>query len=67
MREVENGEIVIIENNKVKSIKPFPNKNQDLVFLNIFILQDQIVLLIINVHMNTERSLGNELAKETDI
>ena len=26
IREVENGEIVLIENNKVKSIKPFPQK-----------------------------------------
>ena len=43
VREVENGEIVIIENEKLKSIKPFPNKSQDLVCLNIFILQDLIV------------------------
>ena len=42
-REVENGEIVVIENNKLKSIKPFPNKKQGHVFLNIFILQDPIV------------------------
>ena len=26
IREVENGEIVLIENNKLKSIKPFPPK-----------------------------------------
>ena len=43
IREVENGEIVIIENEKLKSLNLFQNKNQDLVFLNIFILQDQIV------------------------
>ena len=43
VREVENGEIVLIENDKLESIKPFPPKKLDLVFLNIFILQDQIV------------------------
>ena len=26
VREVENGEIVIVENNKLKSIKPFPKQ-----------------------------------------
>ena len=43
IREVENGEIVIIEDEKIKSVKPFPLKNLGLVFLNISILQDQIV------------------------
>ena len=44
IREVENGEIVIIENNELKSFKLFSlNKNKDHVFLNIFILQDLIV------------------------
>ena len=42
VREVENGEIVIVEDNKLTSIKPFPKQNQDRVFLNLFILQDQI-------------------------
>ena len=43
VREVENGEIVAVEDNKLKSIKPFPNINRDHVSLNIYILQDQIV------------------------
>ena len=55
IREVDNGEIIIIENGKLKSLKPFPKQNQDRVFLNIFISLDQIVLLIINVHMSTEK------------
>ena len=42
IREVQNGEIVVIENNEIKS-KAFHIRNQDLVFLNIFISQDQIV------------------------
>ena len=43
IREVENGEIVIIENELKSVLNLFQNKKQDLVFLNIFILQDQIV------------------------
>ena len=41
--EVENGEIILIENDKITSIKPFPPKKLNHVFLNISILQDQIV------------------------
>ena len=36
IREVENGEIVTIENNELKSIKPFPKQKLDHVFLNIY-------------------------------
>ena len=43
IREVENGEIVLIENNEIKSINPFPKQKLDHVFLNIFILQDRTV------------------------
>ena len=43
IRDVENGEIVIIENDKLESINPSLLKKLDLVFLNIFILQDQTV------------------------
>ena len=43
IREVENGEIVIIENNELKSIKPFPKqKPRPCVFEYIY-LQDQTV------------------------
>ena len=42
IREVENGEIVIVENEKIQSIKPFPRRKVDPVYLNIFILKDQI-------------------------
>ena len=56
IREVENGEIVIVENGNLKSVKPFPKqKNLDLVYLNIFILLDQIVSLTKDVLMNTEK------------
>ena len=43
IREVENGEIVLIENNQLSSIKPFPPKKLDRAYLNIFILQGQTV------------------------
>ena len=43
IREIENGEIVVIENNELSSINLFQSKNQDLVFLNTFILQDLTV------------------------
>ena len=43
LREVENGEIIIIENEKnLSQLNLFPFKNRALVFLNIFILLDQI-------------------------
>jgi amidophosphoribosyltransferase len=32
IREVENGEIVLIENDKLTSIKPFPPKSKTLCF-----------------------------------
>ena len=41
IREVENGEIVVIENQSLKSIKPFPLQKLDRVFLNTYILQDR--------------------------
>ena len=42
VREVENGEMVVVEDNELKSYKPFIKVKKDLVFLNIFILQDLI-------------------------
>ena len=43
LREVDNGEIVIIENNEIKSYKPLIKLSLDRVCLNIFILPDLIV------------------------
>ena len=45
IRDVEPGEILIIKNNKIDSIKPFKKHILGHVFLNIFIFQDQIVFL----------------------
>ena len=57
IREVENGELVVIENNELKVLNHSQNKKKAHVYSNIFILQDQIVLLMVNVHMNIEKIL----------
>ncbi len=67
LREVENGEIVVIEDNKIKSIKPFPNqKPRPCVFEYIYFARPDS---LINQKCAYEyrKNLGSELAKETDI
>ena len=67
IREVENGEIVIIENGILKSIKPFPaQKARPCVFEYIYFARPDS-LIIINVLMILEKNLGFELAKEKDL
>ena len=66
IREVENGEIVIIENNELKSIKPFPKqKARPCVFEYIYFARPDS---LINKKCAYEyrKNLGSELAKETD-
>ena len=67
VREVENGEIIIIENEKLKSIKPFPKqKPRPCVFEYIYFARPDS---IVNNKCAYEyrKKLGIELAKETDI
>ena len=67
IREVENGEIVIIENNELKSIKPFPKqKARPCIFEYIYFARPDS---LINGKCAYEyrKNLGSELAKETDI
>ncbi len=67
IREVENGEIIIIENHELKSIKPFPEQKQrPCVFEYIYFARPDSV---INNKCAYEyrKKLGIELAKETDI
>ena len=46
IREVENGEIVIIENNKINSIKPFPKqKARPCVFEYIYFARPDSLLM----------------------
>ena len=67
VREVENGEIVYIENNELKSIKPFPAKKQrPCVFEYIYFARPDSIL---NGKCAYEyrKDFGKELAKEADI
>tara|TARA_B100000579_G_scaffold334948_1_gene285554 strand:+ start:198 stop:1649 length:1452 start_codon:yes stop_codon:yes gene_type:complete len=67
IREVENGEIALIENNKLVSIKPFPKQRaRPCVFEYIYFARPDS---IINNKCAYEyrKNLGKELAKESDI
>ena len=67
LREVENGEIVIIENQEMKSIKPFPKqKPRPCVFEYIYFARPDS---LINNQCAYEyrKKLGAELAKETTL
>ena len=67
VREVENGEIVVIENEELKSVKPFPNQKQrPCVFEYIYFARPDS---IINNRCAYEyrKKLGKELATETDV
>ena len=67
VREVENGEIIIVENEELKSIKPFPKqKSRPCVFEYIYFARPDSV---INNYCAYEyrKKLGIELAKETNV
>ena len=67
LREVENGEIVFVENEKLESIKPFPvQKPRPCVFEYIYFARPDS---LINGKCAYEyrKNLGFELAKETDL
>jgi amidophosphoribosyltransferase len=67
VREVENGEIVIIENEELKSIKPFPKqKPRPCVFEYIYFARPDS-LINNKCAYEYRKSLGSELAKETDL
>jgi amidophosphoribosyltransferase len=67
VREVENGEIVIIENQDLKSIKPFPKqKPRPCVFEYIYFARPDS-LINNKCAYEYRKSLGEELATETDL
>ena len=67
IREVENGEIVLIENNELKSIKPFPPKKvRPCVFEYIYFARPDSILDGKTAYEH-RKNLGSELAKENDI
>ena len=67
VREVENGELVIIEGNKLSSIKPFPNqKPRPCIFEYIYFARPDS-LINNKCAYEYRKNLGSQLAKETDI
>ncbi len=67
VREVENGEIVLIENNQLTSIKPFPpRKVRPCVFEYIYFARPDS-LIDNKTAYEHRKNLGIELAKENDI
>ena len=67
IREVDNGEIVVVEGEQLKSVKPFPKqKPRPCVFEYIYFARPDS---IINGKCSYEyrKQLGFELAKETDL
>ena len=66
IREVENGEIVLIENDKLQSIKPFPEKKiRPCVFEYIYFARPDSILNRKTAYEH-RKNLGKELAKEND-
>ena len=67
VREVDNGEIVVIENGKLNSIKPFPaRKARPCVFEYIYFSRPDS-LLGNKCAYEYRKNMGEELAKETDL
>ena len=64
LEKVENGEIVLIENDKLKSIKPFPIKKvRPCVFEYIYFARPDSILNNKTAYEH-RKNLGAELAKE---
>ncbi len=67
LREVENGEIVIIENNKISSLKPFPKqKARPCIFEYIYFARPDS-LIDGKCAYEYRKNFGRQLAKETDV
>ncbi len=66
VREVENGEIVLIENNELRSIKPFPAKKvRPCVFEYIYFSRPDSLIGGKTAYEH-RKNIGRELAKEND-
>jgi amidophosphoribosyltransferase len=67
VREVENGEIVVIEKEELKSVKPFPKqKARPCVFEYIYFARPDS-LINDKCAYEYRKNLGSELARETDL
>ncbi len=67
VREVENGEIVVIENDLIKSIKPFPKQKQRSCIFEYIYFARPDSLINGKCAYEYRKKLGSELAKETDL
>tara|TARA_B100000945_G_scaffold320417_1_gene330443 strand:- start:2202 stop:3638 length:1437 start_codon:yes stop_codon:yes gene_type:complete len=66
IREIENGEIVIVENNKIQSVKPFPNKkSRPCIFEYIYFSRPDSLLSGKSAY-EYRKKIGIELAKESE-
>ena len=67
IREVENGEIVIITENNLESLKPFPKiKKRPCIFEYIYFSRPDSIINNLSVY-EYRKKLGYQLAKETHI
>ena len=67
VRDVENGEVVVVENGKLKSVKPFPSiKARPCVFEYIYFARPDS-LLNGQCAYEYRKKMGEELAKESDL
>ena len=67
LREIENGEIVIIKNGKMRSIKPFPSKTKrPCIFEYVYFARPDSILQG-QCAYEYRKNLGTQLAKECDI
>jgi len=67
LREVENGEIIVIEDNKLNSIKPFPvQKSRPCIFEYIYFARPDS-LIDGRCAYEYRKNFGKQLAKEADI
>ncbi len=67
LREIENGEIVVIKSGKMRSIKPFPSKTKrPCIFEYIYFARPDSILQG-QCAYEYRKNLGTQLAKECDI
>ena len=67
LREIENGEIVVIKNGKMRSIKPFPSKTKrPCIFEYVYFTRPDSILQG-QCAYEYRKNLGTQLAKECDI
>ena len=67
VRDIENGEIIIISENKIESIKPFPQvKERPCIFERIYFARPDSIIDGNSVY-TYRKNLGSELSKENNI